>query len=82
MLGGEGAGAARSSHCSAALGLAPSEFGWFGYSPRAATTPGFYVVTSRDVWGAAAALGLATIAAAAGYVMGARRTPRGAPTAD
>jgi len=65
--------------------LAPTEFGWFGYSAQGGDDDwAFFIVTSRDLWGAAAAaLGLATITAAAGYVMGARHTAAGGPpTAD
>ena len=64
--------------------LAPTEFGWFAYSTQGGDdAPTFFVVTPRDVWGlAAAAAGLASITAAAGYVVGARRTAAGgSPTA-
>lgn len=64
--------------------LTPTELGWFGYATHGGDdAPVFYVVTSRDLWGVVAAtLGLATIAAAGGYVLGARRTAARAPTAD
>jgi hypothetical protein len=61
--------------------LAPTEFGWFAYSVQGGDDdPVLYVVAPRDLWGAAAAaLGLATVAAVTGYLMGARRTAAGGP---
>ncbi len=57
---------------------APPEFGWFAYADGSGgSQPTFVVVTTRDLWGlAAAVLGLAALAAAAGYVLGGRRRPR------
>lgn len=58
--------------------LAPTEFGWFAYADgTGGSEPVFVVLTTRDLWGlAAAALGLAALAAGAGYVLGGRRRPR------
>ena len=53
----------------------PSEFGWFAYAaPAGDSEPAFYVVTRRDLWGAAVVvLGLVSVAAAAGFLAGGRR---------
>ena len=58
--------------------MAPPEFGWFAYADgTGGSQPAFVVVTTRDLWGlAAAVLGLAALAAGAGYVLGGRRRPR------
>ncbi len=58
--------------------MAPTEFGWFAYADGSgASAPTFVVVTTRDLWGlAAAVLGLAALAAGIGYVLGGRRRPR------
>lgn len=58
--------------------MAPTEFGWFAYADGSGgSEPTFVVVTTRDLWGlAAAVLGLAALAAGAGYALGARRHPR------
>jgi putative exporter of polyketide antibiotics len=51
------------------------EFGWFAYaSTPSSFEPTFVIVTTRDLWGVAVAgLGLAFVAAGAGYVLGTRR---------
>ncbi len=57
--------------------LARGEFGWFAYASSPPTfEPTFVVVTTRDLWGVAlAGVGLACVAAGAGYVLGTRRAP-------
>lgn len=58
--------------------LPRGEYGWFAYasSPRS-YEPTFVMVTTRDLWAVAVAgLGLACVAAGAGYVLGTRRGPR------
>jgi hypothetical protein len=58
--------------------MAPTEFGWFAYADgTGGSEPVFVVLTTRDLWGlAAAAVGLAALAAGGGYVLGGRRAPR------
>ena len=50
------------------------EFGWFGYSGDSPAV--FLLVTSRDLWAAAAGtLGVGLVAAGVGYAAGSRRVP-------
>ena len=57
--------------------MAPAEFGWFAYADGSGgSQPTFVVMTTRDLWAlAAAVLGLAALAAGAGYVLGGRGRP-------
>lgn len=55
--------------------LPRGDFGWFAYASTPPTyEPTFVMVTTRDLWGVAVAgVGLACVAAGAGYVLGTRR---------
>ena len=57
--------------------LPRGEYGWFAYAGTPSSfEPTFVMVTTRDLWGmAVAGLGLACVAAGAGYVLGTRRPP-------
>lgn len=62
--------------------LARGEYGWFAYAGTTSSfEPTVVMVTTRDLWGVAmAGLGLACVAAGAGYVLGTRRPSRQGPS--
>lgn len=64
--------------------VARGEYGWFAYASTPTTyQPTFVMVTTRDLWGVAVAgLGLACVAAGAGYVLGTRRPAAQGPSGD